>query len=189
MKNLISLSAILLLFFFPQKRKQETPSCESVIALVGKTKEVCEKYPTYNHCNVFVGMAVRDIYGFDDFINNKSPSGYYIANEVGDMLFTTLSEKWESLGTCSEQKNLDKAQSMANSNHAVLAVWRNPDNKKHGHVALVLPGSQKAGWKGMIVPNAASFAQGAAELNFVCDRLSGAFGIDKISAVYLFARK
>jgi hypothetical protein len=187
MKRLFLISIFLILLL--SKLHAQSNICDRLTALIDNTEDVCLRFPSHNHCNVFVGMAIKDIYGFDDFLNKKGPSGYFIANEIVDLLFTELSEKWESLGTCDNQNVLDKAQLIANSNHAVVAVWKNPDKKKPGHVALVLPGLQQSGWSGMMVPNAANFAQAKDPTNFICSRLSGAFSLDKKSAIYIFARK
>lgn len=150
-----------------------------------------DQFPAQENCNVFVGKAVNEIYGITDFISNTSPSDYYIANDIVDLLFTSLSAKWELIGTCDQQETLTKAQSIANSNRCVIAVWKNPNPspKAHGHVCLLLPGTLKLGWKDMQVPNAANFSQGNPNLNFVCDKLSGAFGREKRNAVFLFVHK
>lgn len=170
--------------------------CIEAIAVLDKVKDACERFPAAAHCNVFVGRAVKEMYGIDDFVNSAGPSGFLLANQVVSKLFIELSDKWENLGACDSQDALDSAQAAANSNRCVIAAWQNPDNAQPGHVALILPGQQKKGWvnaqllpNGMMVPNAANFAQGAPNQNFICDRLSGAFGFSKRSAVFLFVRK
>jgi hypothetical protein len=162
--------------------------CKEVLKVLDSTRNVCERFPASDHCNVFVGKAVQEIYNIDDFVNS-SPSGFYIANQIVDRLFVELSAKWRLIGTCEKQTTLDSAQLFSNSNRCVIAAWKNPVATKPGHVCLILPGKLKQGWGDMQVPNAANFAQEAPQNNFVCDRLSGAFSKDKRTQVFIFVHE
>lgn len=175
--------------FYSVKSNPMEDKCTQMLSVLDKVKDACQRYPPQDYCNVFVGQATNDVYGFNDFNSITSPTGYFDANTIVTMLFTTLSDKWDNIGACDKQATLTAGQDYANSNHCVVAVWKNPDPKKSGHICLVLPGSLSAGWGGMMVPNAANFAMDAPQLNFVCKRLSGAFSSDKKASVFLFVRK
>ncbi|WP_121356813.1 hypothetical protein [Flavisolibacter nicotianae] len=182
---LFTLLSFVSLFLYAQTEDK----CTQVLAVLDKTKGVCEQTPATENCNVFVARVVKEIYGIGDFESSASGSGYLSANQIADRLFIELSDKWENLGSCDQQQVLDNAQNIANSNRCVVAVWRNPDDKKHGHVAIILPGKQQGGWNGMKVPNAANFAQDTIANNFVCDKLSKAFAFNKIKQVFIFVKK
>lgn len=164
--------------------------CTQVIAILDKVNNACQAYPPQEYCNVFVGQAISDMFGIDDFKQNGSATGFYDANTIVTNLFTIWSDKWENLGTGDSQDALGKAQDAANSNRCVIAVWQNPTSGAPGHLALILPGqlSASTSW-GLNVPNAANFAMNAPSLNFVCDKLSRGFGADKMGSVILFVHK
>lgn len=164
--------------------------CQDILKVLDKVKNACEIASAQENCNVFVARVVKEMYGINDFENPGSGTGYYSANQIADRLFIELRDKWDNLGSCDQQQVLERAQNTANSNRCVVAVWRNPDNEGHGHVSIILPGQLKksSSWN-LMVPNAANFALGTDANNFVCDRLSGAFGSGKIKQVYIFAQK
>jgi hypothetical protein len=176
---------ILSLFVILKVYAQTDDKCVQVLKLLDKVKNACEAYPPSDYCNIFVGEAVQEIYGIDDFADAGSATGYRSANAIADLLLTN--NKWTLIGTCKKQDILDAAQNDANSNRCVIAVWKNGSgNSAHGHISIILPGALKTGWNGMMVPNAANFSLGTDQHNFVCDRLSGAFSYDKRNSVFLY---
>lgn len=110
-------------------------------------------------CNFFVLDVVRNVFNLTDF--EGIPGDFTRANQLAD--FLAQNPLWEKLGTASSQDALNKAQAEANNGNAVIAVWKNPDPNKMGHVALVIPGSlTQSGerWNYMMVPNAAQTRNG-----------------------------
>lgn len=139
---------------------------------------------SFNPCNKFVGNALEQVYGINDFYSTKS-GRYMMAHEISD--FLKESGKWTFLGHAYEQKALTEAQNLANAKNAVVAVYVNADNM--GHVALILPGELRAsGSWGFNVPNSASFFLSEPENSYVSKGLSYAFGRDLIRYVLLYAR-
>lgn len=139
-------------------------------------------------CNVFLGRALKRVYAINDFDDTTSPIGYLTANKIA-LQVEILTDKWTKLGNASAQNALNEAQGQANLKRPVIAVWRNPDNNKSGHVALILPGSltQSGSW-GLKVPNSASFTLGKPENAYVGGPLSKAFGADKKATLLLYGR-
>jgi hypothetical protein len=178
------------LFYFITASAQYKDKCNDVLKVLDKVRDACEAYPPQDYCNIFVGSAVKDIYGIDDFVAKGLPTGYYRANKIADLLSSDLSDKWENLGTCDNQDVLNKAQNDANSNRCVIAIWKDKSSDTaHGHIALILPGNLKAGWRDMMVPNSANFSLGTDIHNFVCGGLSGAFGYEKRNSIILYVHK
>jgi hypothetical protein len=122
-------------------------------------------------CNRFVGKALADVYGIEDF---KDPlTGQYLsANEI-DAYVVTHPDVWASLGDASNQSVLDAAATDAANGRAVIAV---KPGEVHGHVAIILPGSQadSPSWH-LKVPNSASFFLNKPQQSYVGDKLSKAF--------------
>jgi hypothetical protein len=139
--------------------------------------------PSGANCNVFVGRTLETVYGFSDF---KAADGHYLlANDIADYLVT--SPNWTLIGVADNQSVLVQAADSAAS-RPVVAVWRNPDLKKHGHVALIGPGPlQISGW-GLMVPNSAGFSMDNATARYIGNKLSCAFGNDKKSSVLIYVR-
>jgi hypothetical protein len=122
-------------------------------------------------CNRFVGRAMADVYGIEDF-KDPSTGQYLSANEI-DAYVVTHPETWASLGEASKQSVLDAASADAANGRAIIAV---KPGEVHGHVAIILPGSQtdSANWH-LKVPNSASFFLGKPQQSYVGDKLSKAF--------------
>jgi hypothetical protein len=139
--------------------------------------------PSGANCNVFVGRTLETVYGFSDF---KAADGHYLlANEIADYLVT--SPNWTLIGVADNQSVLVQAADSAAS-RPVVAVWRNPDLNKHGHVVLIGPGPlQLSGW-GLMVPNSAGFSMDNAAAGYIGGKLSNAFGNDKKSSVLVYVR-
>lgn len=139
--------------------------------------------PSGANCNVFVGRTLETVYGFQDF---KATDGHYLlANGIADYLVT--SPNWTLIGVANNQSVLVQAADSAVS-RPVVAVWRNPDLTKHGHVALIGPGPlQMSGW-GLMVPNSAGFSMDNATARYIGDKLSDSFGNNKKSSVLIYVR-
>jgi hypothetical protein len=139
-------------------------------------------------CNVFLGRALKRVYGIDDFEVPGKPDTFLSANQIVTYVSVTNSDKWTSLGTANSQEALDQAQSYANGHpaKAVIAVWM---GTAHGHVALIVPGQEhwSSTWKSN-VPNSASFVLQDEADSYVGGLLSKAFGPDKKAAVTLYGR-
>jgi hypothetical protein len=88
-------------------------------------------------CNRFVGRAIAEVYGIDDFKDPTNKGQYLSANLIDTYLVT--SHNWVPLGDANSQRSLDEAAMAANKGRAVLAVRQ---GEKHGHVAIILPVSQ-----------------------------------------------
>lgn len=135
-------------------------------------------------CNKFVGNALKTVYKVNDFYSESSHR-YMLISEISD--FVSGSDKWTMLGPAYDQNALKRAQDLANSKKAVVAVYLDENNI--GHVSLVLPGSlKKSGIWGFEVPNSASFFTGEPENSYVGKSLSYAFGRRHIKDVKLYAR-
>jgi hypothetical protein len=116
--------------------------------ITGSLGELCACFagtapPSGVNCNVFVGRTLENVYGFSDF---KSADGHYLlANEIADYLVT--SPNWTLIGVADNQSVLAQAADSAAS-LPVVAVWRNPDLKKNGHVASTAVAIFELGLKG-----------------------------------------
>jgi hypothetical protein len=133
-------------------------------------------------CNRFIGKALEDVYGVDDFQDPSTKGQYLSANLIDTYL--SVSNDWVVLGTADQQQALNDAAGAANAGHAVVAVI---PGVNHGHVALVIPGdlTYSPSWK-LNVPNSASFFLGNPAQSYVGDKLSKAFSSP--ADVRLFAR-
>ena len=72
-------------------------------------------------CNRFVGRALSDVYGIDDFKDPGTP-GQYISANLMETYVVTHNDVWVLLGDASDQKVLDEAAADANQGHAVIAA-------------------------------------------------------------------
>jgi hypothetical protein len=140
--------------------------------------------PSGVNCNVFVGRTLETAYNISDF---ESANGHYLsANEIADFLVT--SPNWTLIGSGDSQSVLEQAANSAGS-RPVVAVWRNPDLKGHGHVVLIGPGPLQLSPKwGLLVPNSAGFSMDEVTARYIGDKLSRGFGNAKKSAVQIYVR-
>lgn len=122
-------------------------------------------------CNRFIGKALADVYGVDDFRDPSTKDQYLSANLIDAYL--SVSKDWVALGTADQQQALNEAAAAANAGRPVVAVI---PHEKHGHIALVLPGelTYSPSWK-LNVPNSASFFLGNPAQSYVSEKLSKAF--------------
>jgi hypothetical protein len=129
-------------------------------------------------CNRFVGRALKRIYNIDDF---TKPNGEFMtANEIAGAV--AASGNWTKLGNASDQKALNEAQGYANVKKAIIAV---SSGSPHGHVAIILPGSQtQSGSWGLKVPNSASFFLNKPDKSYIGKPLSFAWTTPNGVSIY-----
>ncbi len=142
-------------------------------------------------CNIFAGRVLERVYGVRDFIvDPPDPSKkFYTANEIATLLSAGLAPKWSRLGVASDQPTLVSAKNQADAGRLVLAVWRNPDPKKPGHVALVGPGPLAAsGSWGLKTPNSSQFKLDDPAADYLSKPLACAFKKEVAAAVELWVR-
>jgi len=135
-------------------------------------------------CNVFLGRALKRVYGIADFGLPGTPDSFLSANAIADKVATD--SNWTFLGTADVQQKLDQAQGYANLNKAVIAVYK---SSGHGHVCLIYPGKMQLSstWN-TLVPNSASFPLDDPTHAYVGGPLSKAFGVDKRGDVKFYGR-
>ena len=136
-------------------------------------------------CNVFLAKALKLLFGIADFELPGLPDGFLAANEIARYV-ATHPEEWTLLGSASSQGALDKAQTYANLNTPVIAVYV---SDPHGHVAVVLPGSLEYSvqWN-LHAPNSASGFLDRPHKSYVGLRLSNAFQASDLPKVKLYTR-
>ena len=92
------------------------------------------------HCSVFVAAALKrkNIY----ILRPPDHSQTLLANAQYDWLRTRTAERtgWYELSGNSVADVYDSAQIYANEGFVVAAVFQNSDERKSGHIALVMPG-------------------------------------------------
>jgi hypothetical protein len=139
-----------------------------------------EKY----QCSTFIGESISKVYKTNAFFSDKL-SRYLRINEIPKSL--DANGQWTSIGYAYDQQALIEAQSEANKNKAVIAVYTTPAGI--GHIALILPGKlQYSGSWGFNVPNAASFFFNESSKSFVDKGLSYAFAKNMIKDVVLYSK-
>lgn len=165
---------------------QEGDICVRLLQMTADIQECWRNSDTpprpSQNCNVFAGRVLKEIYGHDDFWN-KAEGQYYSANDIYLNLITNNS--WTTIGTCDNQDNLRKAQEFANNGKCVIAAYFN-NSGGHGHVAIIVKGnlSPSGEWR-LNVPNSASYSN-SRNNQYVCDKLSKAFGADKKASTTLY---
>jgi len=96
-------------------------------------------------------------------------------------------DHWSLLGKAYEQGLLNRAQEMANSHQAVIAVYQDSGGEGR-HIALILPGAlHYSGSWGCNVPNSASFFLATPEKSYVEKGLSYAFTKNMVKDVTLYS--
>jgi hypothetical protein len=87
------------------------------------------------HCSVFVASVCKqkNIY----ILRPPDHSQSMLANAQFDWLFSadTNNKGWHQI----KDSIYEKAQELANKGFVVIAVYKNPNRKKSGHIALVMP--------------------------------------------------
>lgn len=128
-------------------------------------------------CNKFVGYALQRIYGYDDLAVNSN--GWRSANDIVDYL--RGDQRWQLIGTASNQSALDRAALEATKGKAVIFAWKNVTGP-HGHVAIGLPGPPEpyrgnacSSYKGLNVPRVSNMTIGAPTKAFLDGLLTRAF--------------
>jgi hypothetical protein len=143
-------------------------------------------------CNIFVGRVLEKVYGVADFtVSPPDPNKkFYTANEIAARLAGALASKWEWIGNASVQATLDSAKARGDEGRLVVAVWKNPDPRKPGHVALIGPGPLVwSGAWGLRVPNSAQFKLDDPSGDYLSKPLSCAFRKDIADQVEIWVRR
>lgn len=168
-------------------------SMKVIGALIGRNACYPDKSEFENSdCNIFVGRVLEELYGNKDFVLAGPPAQfrYQVADEIVLSLWTTQSKNWDDLGAVNDQKALDEAQHRASLGKPVIAALREPDPKKHGHVALIGPGPlTPSRTLGVSTPVSASFFQGRPKQNYIGKPLSCAFKVTDAPRAHIFARR
>jgi len=137
-------------------------------------------------CNVFLAKALKVLFGIADFEQPGLPDEFLAANEIARYV-ATHPDQWTLLGTASNQGALDSAQTHANLNLPVIAVYT---SDPHGHVAVVLPGNlEYSGQWNLHAPNSASVFLNKPHKSYVGLRLSNAFDASDLPNVKIYTRK
>lgn len=134
-------------------------------------------------CASYIEKSLAAVYKLDalnlEASNNPTPASS-LSNAKGN--------HWSILGKGYEQGALESAQTFANENKAVIAVYKAPGGGIK-HVALILPGNlQYSCTWGFNVPNSASFFITTPEKSYIGKGLSYAFAKNMIKDVTLFVR-
>ncbi len=136
-------------------------------------------------CNVFLAKALKLLFGIADFELPGVPDEFLVANDIARYV-ANHPDEWTLLGPASSQGALDRAQTYANLNAPVIAVYV---SDPHGHVAVVLPGSlEYSGHWNMHAPNSASVFLNKPHKSYVGLRLSNAFQASDLPKVKLYMR-
>jgi hypothetical protein len=136
-------------------------------------------------CNVFLAKALKLLFGIADFELPGLPHGFLAANDIARYV-AAHPDQWTLLGSASSQLALDRAQTYANLNTPVIAVYV---SDPHGHVAVVLPGTlEYSGQWNLHVPNSASGFLDRPHKSYVGLRLSNAFQASDLPKVKLYTR-
>ena len=136
-------------------------------------------------CNVFLAKALKLLFGIADFELPGVPDEFLVANDIARYV-AAHPDQWTLLGSASSQAALDRAQTYANLNTPVIAVYV---SDPHGHVAVVLPGSlEYSGQWNLHVPNSASVFLNKPHKSYVGLRLSNAFQASDLPRVKLYTR-
>lgn len=138
-----------------------------------------------NPCGKFIGESVNTVFEVNDFYSEKL--GRYLSGaEIINYLKS--GNQWKLLGYAYDQKALTEAQSYANENKAVIAVYMNEEQL--GNVSLILPGKlTKSGSWGFDVPNSASFFISDQQKSYSNKGLSYAFTRSMIKTVMIYGRE
>lgn len=131
-------------------------------------------------CNRFTAMALKSIYGIDDFINQPNGDNQQIpfANQMFEMV--NRDERWHVIGSASNQDANYSAALYAAEGRAVIAIQPSIDPNESGHVVIVLPGIPREGtgnpgYGNVLLPFVASWFKGRPEKTFYYKKLSHAF--------------
>jgi hypothetical protein len=136
-------------------------------------------------CNVFLGIALKLLYGIGDFEFPGLSGRFLEANAIAHYV-SQHPEQWTLLGSASSQPVLERAQLLANLNKPVIAVY---SATPHGHVAVVLPGTlQYSSQWNLNVPNSASTFLRRPQKSYVGLTLANAFQAADLAKVKIYGR-
>jgi len=132
-------------------------------------------------CGATVGQSLATVYKQDAFFSQKL-NRFLVPNEISQIVED--SKRWKLLGFAYDQKVLDQAQEMANTNKPVIAVYRMNGSS---HVVLILPGALHfSGSWGFKVPNSASFSYIDPDKSYVGKGLSYGFAKSMMKNITLY---
>ncbi len=101
----------------------------------GEPDKPSSKEGIKTHCSAFVAAACKKL---DIYILRPPEHGQVLlSNAQYDWLFKSdaLNDGWEQI----KQDRYKTAQTYANDGYIVVAAFKNPDESKPGHIALVMP--------------------------------------------------
>lgn len=132
-------------------------------------------------CKFYISKAICDYYG----INDLKKGEIYLDFEN---IYASINKNqdWENLGEATDQKNLEKAQLLANRGKATIAI---DTRNKYGHVVMVIKGNLSIAhnWKGLMAPNVASFFMLKKLKPFINKSMGYAYASPE--GVYLYSKK
>lgn len=132
-------------------------------------------------CGATVGQSLATVYKQDAFFSKKL-NRFLKANEISEIV--EESKRWKLMGYAYDQKVLNQAQEMANTNKPVIAVYR---MNGLSHVVLILPGVlHYSGSWGNKVPNSASFSYIDPDKSYVGKGLSYGFQKSMMKNITLY---
>ncbi len=135
-------------------------------------------------CSSYIAESLAKIYKVGNVYDDKAKR-YKLMNEMSATI--DQPSQWKLLGNAYEQPVLDEAQTLANAQKAVVAVYKTAEGVKH--IAVVLPGEmQFSGTWGFKVPNSASFVLNDPSKSYVEKGLSYAFTRSMIKDVKLYSK-
>lgn len=131
-----------------------------MIAMLHEFKQCQSPIDDKSPCNYFLGRAIKKVFGINDFTEAGAADRYLSADRIAKFV-KNPENGWTELGPATDSSALNEAQGYANTGKAVIAVGS-------GHVALIIPGTQKASGKwSSRVPCAASFRLDSPGKSFV----------------------
>jgi len=132
-------------------------------------------------CGATVGQSLATVYKQDAFFSKKL-NRFLKANEISEIV--KESKRWKPMGFAYDQKVLDQAQEVANTNKPVIAVYQ---MNGLSHVVLILPGAlHYSGSWGFKVPNSASFSYIDPDKSYVGKGLSYGFQKSMMKSITLY---
>lgn len=151
-----------------------------VITDIQKEYKSCrEQAESKSDCKNFTTESIAKFYQLND--EELMKDGVYINYDKLPELVEN-SENWTKLGNAEDQYTLNKAQTEANKGKAVIAFV---EDKKGGHIAIILPGEMRMSNKWQLkCPNSAGFFRHKIE-SYINKQLSYSFRSPEDLVVYV----
>ena len=191
MKKLITLSFLGLLLVACEEKStnQVTMNDDGEITISKKSLEIIHQIEkdykacrdaaeSRSDCKNFTTESLAKFYQITD--EELMKDGEYINYDKLPELVEN-SENWSLIGDAEDQSTLNKAQTASNTGHAVIAFI---EDKKGGHVAMIIPGEMRMSnkWK-LKCPNSAGFFRHKTE-SYTNKQLSYSFRSPEDLVVY-----